>query len=140
MNIKVKKLNPKAILPTRKHADDLGFDLYLLEDVVVPPHDCVKAKTGIAVELPEGWGAKIFERSGTASEAAVTIGAGVIDPGYRGELVLVVFNHYPEFVRFEAGERIAQLVPWPMFAGGIEEVPELAGSARGAAGFGSTGA
>lgn len=149
LELKVKLLDHKARVPARALPGDLGFDLFSLDDVVVQPGETITAKTGVAFEFPEGWGALVRPRS-SQGKAGITIHAGVVDSGYRGEVVVLVHNTN-EFVAndpglnsdntivYKAGDKIAQLVLIPVFPGTIVQVEELGASERGARGFGSTG-
>jgi dUTP pyrophosphatase len=129
----------EPVIPRRKYVGDLGFDLTLAKYITIPPHEARKGYTGIAIELPYGWGAFICDRSSTPYKG-IKIAGGVIDNGYRGEIIIDVLNISNEWVNFNAGERIAQLVPIPLFPGYcIEELGELSKSERGTKGHGSTG-
>lgn len=141
MNIKV-KLFEGAKMPVRSHADDLGFDLFLPKYLVIGPGEIKTVSLGISIQLPPGWGAFLRERSSTAKQGLSVI-AGVIDPGYRGELKAILVNHATDesdWNYFNAGDRLVQLIPVPLFFGSLVEAEgELASSVRGAGGFGSTG-
>ena len=146
MDILVKKLHPDAKLPTRAHpvidgTGDAGFDVYILEEVIIPPGDIVKARTGIAIQIPPGWWGRVKERSNVALKDMVETKAGVIDNGYRGELILGLHNMSQKmWAKYEAGAKVAQLIPIPLYMhGDIIEVDELDESTRGCGGFGSTG-
>lgn len=143
--MKVKRLHHNAKLPTRAYEGDLGFDLYVLEDVNIPAINengglpVVKIRTGIAVELPHGWGAFIKDRSSVATKLGLHTVAGVIDNGYRGEIIVAVVNLSGKEVKLDAGMKIAQLVPIPVYCGSVIEVEELNKAERGNKGFGSSG-
>jgi|SRR5208283_3015718 len=137
--IKVKKLHPDAKLPTRTHDGDAGYDLHILDDVTIPPGEIVKAKTGIAIELPDGYWGFIKERSSTALKGLVVTVAGVVDNGYRGEIILGLFNTSEDWAHYEAGSKVAQIIPISLYDGDIIEVNKLGDSSRGHGGFGSTG-
>ncbi len=129
-------MHPKAKLPTKAYEGDLGYDLYALSKAVLRPLEPVAIPTGIAVELPEGWGAFIKDRSSMALKGVHTL-AGVIDNGYRGEIRVVMVS-FGEEVVVEEGQKIAQLVPikltdWEVVEG------ELSDSERRERGFGSSG-
>ena len=136
------RLDPDAALPERAHPGDAGFDLRSIEDVEVGPGERAMIGTGLAVAIPEGHAGLVLPRSGLASLYGLTLAnaPGLIDSGYRGELICSVVNLDPhESVKIARGERIAQLV--------VVEVPErrpgwvdeLPPSSRGESGFGSTG-
>ena len=146
MKIKCKKLRENAVLPTRGTALAAGADLYaLLPDgagcVTIPPQGKHAFPTGIAVEIPEGYVWLVFARSGIACKRQLAPAncVGVIDADYRGELTVFLQNNGAEPQTVENGERIAQLVITPCLAIEIEETGTLTDTARGAAGFGSTG-
>lgn len=142
MELKVKKLNPAAIIPRRAHSNDLGFDLHALETVVVQSGQTVLAKTGIACEFPEGWGGIVKARS-SQGKAGVNILGGVIDNGYTGEIGVLLHNTSDpaseDHKIYQAGEKIGQLVLVPVFQGDTIEVTELGQTSRGEQGFGSSG-
>jgi dUTP pyrophosphatase len=136
------RLDPDAALPERAHPGDAGFDLRSIEDVEVGPGERAMIRTGVAVAIPDGHAGLVLPRSGLASKHGLTLAnaPGLIDSGYRGELICSVVNLDPhESVKIARGERIAQLV--------VVEVPErrpgwvdeLPRSSRGESGFGSTG-
>ncbi len=146
MKIKCKKLRENAVLPTRGTALAAGADLYALlpdgaERVTIPPQGKHAFPTGIAVEIPEGYVGLVFARSGIACKRQLAPAncVGVIDADYRGELTVFLQNNGTVPQTVESGERIAQLVITPCLAIEIEETGTLTDTARGAAGFGSTG-
>lgn len=146
MKIKCKKLRENAVLPTQGTALAAGADLYALlpdgaERVTIPPQGKHAFPTGIAVEIPEGYVGLVFARSGIACKRQLAPAncVGVIDADYRGELTVFLQNNGAEPQTVESGERIAQLVITPCLAIEIEETGTLTDTARGAAGFGSTG-
>jgi dUTP pyrophosphatase len=139
----VKKLNPKAILPTYGSAEAAGADLYACLDapVEIAPGKTVFIPTGIAMELPRGYAGLAYARSGLAckKDLAPANKVGVIDSDYRGEFIIALHNHGEDVRVIEHGERIAQLVITPVFTPGFTEVSELSSTERGSGGFGSTG-
>lgn len=138
MWMKVKKLVDNAIIPTRAHDTDAGLDVYCVENEVVMPHSDKVIKTGISMAIPVGWVAIVKERSGNATKKKVTIGACVIDSGYRGELLIHLFNNGDVPATFIMGDKIAQLVIVPCWNGEPDVVEELDDTPRGDKGFGST--
>ena len=142
-NINVKKLDERAILPTYGSAFSAGADLYacLAEPVTIAPGEAVLIHTGLAMEIPVGYAGLIFARSGLATKQGLAPSnkVGVIDPDYRGEVMVSLFNHSKEERTIEHGERIAQLVLTPFLTASWNEVDELNETVRGAGGFGSTG-
>lgn len=132
------KLRPTAILPTRAHPEDAGLDLYAEENAQIEPGQSVLAKTGIAVELPHGTVGMIADRSSMARKGFKTAG-GIIDAGYRGEVMIVLWNISRETLRFERGERIAQMLILPICTPAVREQETLGDTKRGSGGFGSSG-
>jgi dUTP pyrophosphatase len=137
--LKVKKLHPDALLPSRKRAGDAGLDLYSVEEVLLNPGEWKAVPTGVAVEIPEGYFGLIKDRSGLALKHAVHCLAGVVDENYRGEIKVVLINLGDKPVRLEKGSRVAQMVLVPYLKTQVVEVEELSHTERGRQGFGSTG-
>ena len=141
--IRVKKLNPKAILPTYGSAEAAGADLYacLEEPVTIEPGASVFIPTGIALEVPKGCAGLVYARSsmGVKRGLAPANKVGVIDSDYRGEIKVVLLNHGKESQTVEPGERVAQFIITPVLTPAYEEVEELTDTQRGTGGFGSTG-
>lgn len=128
-----------ATLPVRAHSDDAGLDLFGLEEVTLSPREGKVARTGIAIALPKGYVGMVADRSSMAKRGVKTAG-GVIDAGYRGELHIVLWNISNEPVSLKAGERIAQLLIFPIATPAVKEVKEFDHeTARGTKGFGSSG-
>ncbi|MGP8259997.1 MAG: dUTP diphosphatase [Acidobacteriaceae bacterium] len=145
VRIKVKKLVEAAQMPRYAHAGeygDLAADLYAAADARLEAAgesgSTMAVATGIAMEFPPTHGALVEDRSGLAMRGVTTL-AGVIDPGYRGEIRVVMTNLGALPVEIKAGERIAQLRIVQRIEASFEEVAELGEAARGAGGFGSTG-
>ena len=143
MQINIKKLNPHAILPTYGSPSAAGADLYALldGDVTIAPGETYLVHTGIALELPEGYAGLIYARSGLASKKGLAPAnkVGVVDPDYRGEVMVCLHNHSDKDQVIDDGERIAQLVITPYITASFIEVEELSDTVRGEGGFGSTG-
>ena len=141
--IRVKKLHPKAILPTYGSAEAAGADLYacLEEDITIQPGQTVMVPTGLSMELPRGYAGLIYARSGLACKRGLAPAnkVGVIDSDYRGQFLVALHNHGTAAQTIGCGERIAQLVITPVFTPGFTETEELSGTQRGTGGFGSTG-
>ena len=138
----IKRLDQGLPLPARAHPGDAGVDLCTAVDVVLAPGERALVPTGMAIALPEGYAAFVHPRSGLAARHGVTIvnAPGTVDAGYRGEIKVTLLNtDRAEPVRFERGDRIAQLVVQPVACPQFHEVQTLPGSARGDGGFGSTG-
>jgi len=142
--LRVKRLEASARLPVVAHpGEDLGYDVFALEAAVLAPRATVKLRTGIAVEArdPETGaplGLLVRDRSSMAARGVATT-AGVIDAGYRGEILVLMTNLSEAPVELQAGEKIAQMVPVPVLTGAVEEVESLEESARAEKGFGSSG-
>ena len=140
MDIRIKRLHPEAVLPTYAHGpqEDAGLDLRAVEAVVLEPGIAQAVPTGLAIELPPGYEAQVRPRSGLALKHSLTVNFGTIDPGYRGEIRVVMFNLGRAPYTVEKGDRIAQLI-----IAGYQAIQwregELGESARGAGGFGSSG-
>lgn len=143
MQIKIKKLNDKAIIPTRGSDYAAGYDLYanIAEPVLIPAHETKKIGTGLAIELPAGYFGAIFARSGLATKLGIRPAncVGVCDEDYRGEYIVALHNDTDNPVIIPPDERIAQLVIVPYLSVEFEEVTELSETQRGEGGFGSTG-
>jgi len=142
--LRVKLLEQGARLPVVAHpGEDLGYDVFSLETVVLEPHKTIRVRTGISVEArhPETGsplGLLVRDRSSMASKGIATT-AGVIDAGYRGEVQIVMTNLGAAPIEIKAGEKIAQMIPIPVLTGAVQEVETLEESARLAKGFGSSG-
>lgn len=178
MEIGFKRLSEHAVLPTKAHENDSGYDIYAIEDVIIEPGATVVLKTGLSVMLPEGYDAYIKNRSGVSSKTKLRVVSPPIDEGYRGELGIILDNTAQPQYYIDAGElhkessmyvetltgervvpgggwlgqqyelgtyliskgdRIAQLTIQPRPKTVAVEITELGESARGEAGFGSSG-
>jgi len=142
--LRVKLLDPAARAPVVAHpGEDLGYDLFALEGAVLGPRATVRVRTGIAVEAhhPETGaplGLLVRDRSSMAARGIATT-AGVIDAGYRGEILILMTNLGDSALEIKAGEKIAQMIPVPVLTGTVETVSSLEDSARAEKGFGSSG-
>jgi dUTP pyrophosphatase len=141
MKIRIQKLHADAVLPHYAHGpeEDAGMDLRSVERVVLSPGSAQGVPTGIAIELPPGFEAQVRPRSGMALKHSITVNFGTIDPGYRGEIRVVMFNLSKADYVIEKGDRIAQLIVARYEAVEWLEEGELTESQRGAGGFGSSG-
>ncbi len=141
--ISVKKLDPRAILPTYGTGEAAGADLYacLDEAVVIAPGQSVFIPTGLSMEVPKGCAGLVYARSGIACKRGLAPAnkVGVIDSDYRGPVTVVLHNHGTVSQTVTHGERIAQLVITPVLTPDYQEVSELSDTTRGEGGFGSTG-
>ena len=143
MKVNIKKLNENAVIPTYGSEYSAGADLYacIEEEVTILPGETKLIKTGLASEVPVGYGAFIYARSGLASKRGLAPAnkVGVVDADYRGEVMVALHNHSAEAQAVGVGERIAQMVIAPFLKADFEVVDELSDTARGEGGFGSTG-
>lgn len=142
--LRVKLLEEGARLPVVAHpGEDLGYDLFCLQDERLDPRRTARVRTGVAVEArhPEtgkALGLLVRDRSSMAARGIATTG-GVIDAGYRGEILVLMTNLGEAPIDLRAGEKVAQMVPVPVLTGSIEEVTSLDESLRAEKGFGSSG-
>lgn len=142
-NVKIKKLDERAVIPTYGTEFSAGADLYAVldDDLVINPGETVLVRTGIAMEIPDGYAGFIYARSGLARKKGLAPAnkVGVVDADYRGEIMVALHNHSDSPQVVEVGERIAQLVIAPFYKASFEVVDELNDTIRGEGGFGSTG-
>lgn len=136
----IKRLHHDAHLPTRANDHAAGFDLYALEEAILPPGEWRLYRTGIAVAIPELNVGMIRPRSGLALKRGIDVLGGVIDCDYRGEIGVILINHHSEIpLHVRNGDRIAQLIVHELGTRYAVEVDELPETERGSGGFGSTG-
>ncbi len=142
--VRFRRLRPDAVVPAYMTADAAGLDLAAALDapVTLAPGARAAIGTGLAMELPRGFEGQVRPRSGLAKNHGVTVvnAPGTIDADYRGEIAVLLINLGAEPVAITPGMRVAQLVIAPVVQASIELVDELSATARGAGGFGSTGA
>ncbi len=136
--LRFKRLDPRAVLPTRGSRLAAGLDVCSIEEINVGPHERVLARTGLAVAIPEGFYGRVAPRSGLAVKSGLDVLAGVIDSDYRGELCCVLYNTSYAEMSLPAGSKICQLIVEQIITPEAEWA-ELDDTARGAGGFGSTG-
>jgi dUTP pyrophosphatase len=142
--LRVKLLDPVARSPVVAHpGEDLGYDLFSLEGAVLAPRATVRVRTGIAVQASHpatgaALGLLVRDRSSMAAKGIATT-AGVIDAGYRGEILILMTNLGDAPLEIKAGEKIAQMIPVPVLTGTVETVDSLEDSVRADKGFGSSG-
>ena len=139
--MKIKRLDEKAVIPKRGSASAAGYDIYSIEDVLLPSGETKLIRTGLSMEIPENYFGGVFARSGLAVKEGIRPAncVAVIDADYRGELMVPLHNDSKEERRITVGERIAQLVILPFLPVEFEETDELSETVRGEGGFGSTG-
>src|SRR5690606_24256159 len=139
MILKVKKLREDAKMPTHGHPGDAGMDFYASEEVVFPAGERRKVPTGVAVEIPEGHVGFIWDKSGVSFNLGLKIMGGVIDCGYRGEIIMCLQNTSDNEIIIEKGRKIAQMVVQKFEHCEILEVDEISETSRGDGREGSTG-
>jgi dUTP pyrophosphatase len=139
MKILVKKLHPDAIIPNIAHEGDAGCDLFATESLTLNSGERGQVPTGLALEIPFGHVALIWDKSGLSHKAGIKTLGGVIDCGYRGEIMIGVINLGTEPYAFEKGHKVAQFLIQKVEAPIFEEVIELSDTSRKDNGFGSTG-
>lgn len=143
MRVNIKKLNENAQIPTYGSPCSAGADLYACIDgeMVIAPGKTVLVKTGLSMELEDGFVALIYARSGLATKRGLAPAnkVGVVDSDYRGEIMVALHNHSEVEQKIASGERIAQMVITPYIKADFFEVEELSDTERGVGGFGSTG-
>lgn len=145
--VRFKKISTNAQGPTRSNLSDAGWDLYASETSIVPAGGRALVKTGISLQIPDEWVGLIWPRSGLSVKSGIDVLAGVIDSGYRGEIMVCLFNTNPhneygmgQDIRIEIGDRIAQILFQQVPDIEMVQVDSLTSSDRGENGIGSTGA
>lgn len=142
--LKIKKLDEKAIIPTYGTEYSAGADLYALldEDLEIKPGETVMIGTGLAMAIPTGYAGLIYARSSLGSKKGLAPAnkVGVIDSDYRGEIKVPLFNQSKETQIIAKNERIAQIIFTPYLKVNFQETDELDDTTRGTGGFGSTNA
>jgi dUTP diphosphatase len=141
--LRVKLLAPTAKAPTVAHpGEDLGYDVYAAVEITIAARSHAVVSTGIAIEIADDhgrpMGALLRDKSSMASKRLVLTG-GVVDAGYRGEIHVLIENLSDSPVTIHVGDKIANLIPYPVLTGEVRVVDGLAESKRMAGGFGSTG-
>lgn len=135
----IQRLHADAIVPSRAQDEDAGYDLHALEDLVIPPGQRAKIRTGIAMRVPKGTYGRLAPRSGLADKFGIDTLAGVVDRGYRGEVKVILVNHGDTPFTITKNDRVAQLVLERIATPATQVVDSLPESDRGTGGFGSTG-
>ncbi|XP_076029872.1 uncharacterized protein LOC143018400 [Oratosquilla oratoria] len=146
-----RKTDDTAVIPSRATPKSVGYDLSSKQngkDITVKAHGKAMIETGLSITFPEGWSGRIAPRSGMAWKNFTTIGAGIIDPDYDGEVKVVIFNHADTDLHIEPGQRVAQLILCPVHVPPVKEIladgkmeilENEPDRVRGTGGFGSTG-
>jgi dUTP pyrophosphatase len=138
ITVKIKRLHPEAKLPSYAHPGDVGMDVYSLEEKILKPDEHHIFVVGFAMEFPVGYAAIVKDKSGISKAGLHTMG-GVFDAGFRGEYNVHLVNLSDVSYIVEVGDKIAQIVIYPVEIPTLQEVSELSESSRGAGCFGSTG-
>ena len=142
MQIQIERINKDIKIPEYQHyGEDAGLDLHSAENTVLESGEYKLIKTGIKIAIPEGYGGFVYPRSGLALKHGITVlnADGVIDPGYRGEIGVILINHGDNDFEIKKNDRIAQLIIHRTFSVEWDEVEDLSKSKRGSGGFGHTG-
>lgn len=142
--VKIKKINPEAVLPSYAYPTDSGFDLHSVVDINIPSFGRAMVPTGISIQFDEGYEIQVRPKSGLAIKQGLTVlnTPGTVDQGYTGEIQVIVFNTNNQNVEIKKGMKIAQAVLCPVINGKyikFQEVDEIENMDRGENGFGSTG-
>lgn len=137
--LKVKCLDPRAEMPVFEHDGDAGFDLYSLNKVILGPGDRAQVHTGIAMEIPYGYVGLIWDKSGLSHKHGLKTLGGVVDSGYRGEIMIGIVNLSGNEYTIEEGHKVAQMIIQKKEMVEIMTTDELSETERGESGFGSTG-
>lgn len=139
MKLEIKKLHPDAILPTFGHPGDAGMDFYALEDVVFPAGKQARVHTGIAMAIPEGYVGLVWDKSSISFNAGLKVMGGVIDSGYRGEIIMNLLNVTNADYTLPKGHKVAQMLIQKFEQPELVEVETLNETVRGEGREGSTG-
>jgi dUTP pyrophosphatase len=137
--VQVKLVHGNAQKPTRANENDAGWDLYSTIHTVIPPKQRKTVNTGISLQMPEHFAGLIWPRSGLSVKSGIDVLAGVVDSGYRGEIMVCLYNTSDENVAIHIGDRIAQIIFQEVPRVNMEVHETLGSSQRGDNGFGSTG-
>ncbi|MDO8435204.1 MAG: dUTP diphosphatase [bacterium] len=138
ITVNIKRLKENATLPTYSHPGDAGMDLYSAQDVTLQPGETAKVGTGIATAIPSGFVGLVWDRSSMGSKGIKRMG-GVIDAGYRGEILVALLNTTTAPYEIKTGDKIAQMLIQSVESATLVEVSDLDDTSRGEGGFGSTG-
>lgn len=139
MLIKFQKILAETIIPHYAHPGDAGLDIFSAEETIIKAGEIKNIRTGVKMELPEGFIGLVWDKSGLALKNGIKTMAGVIDTGYRGEIGIVLINLSGQDYKIEKGQKIAQMLIQKAEQVEIEETQKLSETKRGIGGFGSTG-
>lgn len=138
-DVLVQKLDSHAFIPIYAHQRDAGMDLFALMDTKLLPGERIQVRTGIALAIPQGYVGLIWDKSGLSHISGIKTVGGVIDSGYRGEVLVGIVNLGRTEHVFRAGDKVAQILIQKVEYATLVEVDTLPVSERGKQGFGSTG-
>lgn len=139
LSLKIKRLHKDTKIPSRAHPGDAGLDLFAVQEVTLAPNERTAVPTGIAMEIPDGYAGLMWDKSGLSIKHGLKTLGGVIDSGYRGEILVGIINLSDTAYTIRKGEKVAQMIIQRKETIIVEEVKELSETARGEGGFGSTG-
>jgi dUTP pyrophosphatase len=139
MQLKIKKLNPNAKMPSYAYAGDAGLDLYIPNDLELKKGERKSIPLGIAIEIPDGHVGILFDKSGLSHKYGLKSYGGIIDSGYRGEIHVGMMNVSENDYIFQKGQKIIQIIIMPVLHAQVVEVDELSQSSRDIGSFGSSG-
>jgi dUTP pyrophosphatase len=135
----VKRLDSRAVLPSRGSSQAAGLDIHAIDDLTIEPGGRALASTGLAVAIPEGYYGRIAPRSGLATKHGLDVLAGVIDADYRGEIRCLLYNAGDEAIHLPAQSKICQLIIEKIITPNAVWADDISETDRGSGGFGSTG-
>jgi dUTP pyrophosphatase len=138
-HLNFKRLDPRAVLPARGSLLAAGLDIYAIEDLTLQPGERTLARTGLAVDIPEGYYGRLAPRSGLATKNGLDVLAGVIDADYRGEIRCLLYNAGDEAIHLPAQSKICQLIVEKIITPTAVWADDITETDRGSGGFGSTG-
>jgi dUTP pyrophosphatase len=136
--IRIKRTHKDAQLPTRAYNNAACWDVYCVSDIYIAPWQGAMVPVGVAIQLPKGWMAQIYTRSGHGFRG-MRAHLGIIDEDYRGDISPFMMNHTPQLVQFKKGDRVAQIFFMPVPKTRIVETKRLSETKRGIKGHGSSG-
>lgn len=139
MELKIKKLHPAAVTPSFAHDDDAGMDIFAAEEVTIKPGERVQVSTGIAMAFPAEYVGLVWDKGGVSHKRGIKTLGGVIDAGFRGEVMIGLVNLGSESQTFAVGDKLAQILIQKIERPEVTLVDELDETARGNGAFGSTG-
>jgi dUTP pyrophosphatase len=140
MQLKIKKLTSDAVLPTKGHPGDAGIDFYAKETVMIPSGQQMRVFSGVAMEIPEGYVGLVWDKSSIAFNKGLKTMGGVIDAGYRGEIIFCMYNTTDTEQVIEKHHKVAQIIIQKFEDCDVVEITDLSDTVRGDGREGSTGA